>query len=113
MARVRLLLDEDTPLLLAQTLRSRGHDAVHALEAGLRSRPDPQVFDAAITDGRALLTHNVRHFMPLVAQITQAGRAHRGLLLAEQVEFRDILARTLRFLADRSDEDLTNAIVWL
>lgn len=111
--RVRLLLDEDTPLLLGHTLRSRGYDAVHALEAGLRSRPDPLVFDAAITDGRALLTHNVRHYMPLATQIAQAGRAHRGLLLAEQVEFRELLARLLRFLADRGEEDLANAIVWL
>ena len=33
MADVRLLLDEDVPRLLAQALRVRGHDFVHAIDA--------------------------------------------------------------------------------
>jgi len=113
MPRARLLLDEDTPLLLAQILRARGHDAVHALEVGLKSRDDGAVMEHGITDRRAVMTHNVKHYVPLIAQIGESGRSHHGLLLAPQLEFRDLLARTLHLLAERENDDLTDAVIWL
>ena len=113
MPRIRLLLDEDTPILLAQALRERGYDAVHATEVGLKSRDDPTVMDRGIADGRAVMTHNVRHYMPLVARIVQAGRSHHGLLLAPQLEFRELLVGTMRLLSEREAETMPNAVVWV
>jgi hypothetical protein len=113
MSRIRLLLDEDTPILLAAALRERGYDAVHATEVGLKSRDDPGVMDHGIADGRAVITHNVRHYMPLVARLAQAGRTHHGLFLAPQLEFRDLLACTIHSLAEHEDAVLTNAVVWV
>lgn len=54
-----MLLDEDVQLVMAQALRDRGHDVVHALEAGLKSRDDALVLATAVAQGRAVLTHNV------------------------------------------------------
>ena len=48
MPRIRHLLDEDTPVLLARALRERGYDAVHALEVGLKTRGDPIVMDKGL-----------------------------------------------------------------
>ena len=113
MSRARLLLDEDIPLLLAQTLRARGLDAVHVVEQGLAGSRDVSVFEAALAERRTVLTHNVADFMEIVGSISSAGREHCGLLLAEQVEFRDLLARVARLLAERDAESLANAVVWL
>ena len=51
--------------------------------------------------------------MEIFGSISSAGREHYGLLLSEQVEFRDLLARVARLLAERDAESLANAVVWL
>jgi len=112
-ARARLLLDEDIPLLLAPTLRARGLDAVHAVEQGLAGSRDVRIFEVAQADRRTVMTHNVADFMEIVGNLASAGREHCGLLLAEQVEFRDLLARVARLLSERDAESLANAVVWL
>jgi hypothetical protein len=111
--RTRLLLDEDTPLLLAQALRARGYDAIHALEVGLRSQADTIVLEHGIAEGRAVMTHNVKHYVPLVAAVAESGKSHHGLFLAPQLEFRDLLARTLHVLTEREEDDLTDAVIWV
>lgn len=113
MSALRLLLDEDVPILLATTLRARGLDAIHATETGLRGREDADVFAAAILDERAVLTHNVGDFVALVAQFGTEGRRHYGLVLSEQLEFRELLGRVLHLLADRDAESMLNAVAWL
>jgi len=110
---IRLLLDEDVPILLAQVLRERGLDAVHVTEVGLSGATDPTVLDSAIEQKRAVLTHNVRHFLPLMERAAEAGREHFGIRPAAQLPFGELLHRTLRAVRDRSAEDFTNAIVWL
>lgn len=59
---MRLLLDEMYPATLAEQLRARGHDVVSVHDADyhhLEGVPDAEVFAAANTDERALLTENV------------------------------------------------------
>ena len=62
---MRLLLDEMYPAALADQLRARGHDVVSVHDADYRHLEgalDAEVFEAAIEDGRALLTENVPDF---------------------------------------------------
>lgn len=63
----RLMADEDFPFPCVVELRALGHDVITSSEAGLKdqSTPDDTVLDAAILAGRAVLTHNRRHFMRL------------------------------------------------
>ena len=113
MATIRLLLDEDVPILVATTLRLRGYDALHATEVGLKQHDDGDVFAAAVGDHRTVLTHNVGDFVGLARSYGAEGRRHHGLVFCEQVEFRDLLSRTLTLLTDRDAESMMDAIVWL
>jgi len=106
-------LDEDVRLLLAQALRARGHDVVHALEVGLKSVDDPVVLAAAVAQRRAVLTHNVTDFLPLAGEYGRRGRDHFGILISKQVDVKELLARTTRALAERTPDELFNAVVWL
>jgi len=108
-----LLLDEDVQLVLAQALRDRGHDVVHALEAGLKSKSDSLVLATAVAQGRAVLTHNVTDFLPLAGEYARLGRNHLGILVAKQMDVKALLGRTTRALAERKPADLLNAVVWL
>jgi hypothetical protein len=75
-----LYADEDFPLAVVEELRRLGHDVLTAQEDGRRAAPDPDILDRAHALGRAVLTHNRRHYERLHRQ----GAAHSGILSATQ-----------------------------
>jgi len=83
-----LLLDEMFSEAIAQRLRAKGHD-VQAVVAdpSLASLPDDQILARAAATGRALVTANIKDFMPLDAQYRAAGQAHAGLILVSTKTF--------------------------
>jgi hypothetical protein len=88
-----LLLDEMFSDTIAQQLRAKGHDVIAvATVPALVSLPDDQIFAHAAATGRALVTANIKDFMPLDGQYRAAGQGHAGL----------ILVSTKTFLQDRS-----------
>jgi hypothetical protein len=69
-----LLLDEMYPPLLAEMLRDKGHDVLAvAASTDLTGADDANVLDAATTDGRCLVTENVRDFALLARHAPHAG----------------------------------------
>jgi hypothetical protein len=83
-----LLLDEMFSDTIAQQLRAKGHD-VQAVVAdpSLASLPDDQILARATTAGRALVTANIKDFMPLDARYRAAGQEHAGLILVSAMAF--------------------------
>lgn len=83
-----LLLDEMFSDTIAQQLRAKGHD-VQAVVAdpSLASLPDGQILARAAATGRALVTANIKDFMPLDAQHRAAGQEHAGLILVSAKTF--------------------------
>jgi hypothetical protein len=83
-----LLLDEMVSDTIAQQLRAKGHDAIAVLaDPALLSLPDDQVLAQAAATGRALVTANIKDFMPLDGQYRAAGQAHAGLILVSTKNF--------------------------
>jgi Domain of unknown function (DUF5615) len=83
-----VLLDEMFSDTIAQQLRAKGHD-VQAVVAdpSLASLPDDQILSRAAATGRALVTANIKDFMPLDARYRAAGQAHAGLILVSAKTF--------------------------
>ena len=83
-----LLLDEMFSDTIAQQLRAKGHD-VQAVVAdpSLASLPDDQILSRAAATGPALVTANIKDFMPLDARYRAAGQAHTGLILVSAKTF--------------------------
>src|SRR5216684_2185221 len=77
---MRLYADEDFPLAVVEELRRLGHDVLTAQEESRRSTPDPDILARAHALGRAVLTHNRRHFERLDRQ----GALHSGIVSATQ-----------------------------
>ena len=77
---MKLLLDEHYSEEIARRLRSRGHNVVGVREAGLAGLDDQAVLEAAVAEGRAVVTNNVRHFMPLHNEWLATGRDHLGIV---------------------------------
>src|SRR5262249_34429357 len=113
MSKIALLLDEDVRPLLGEILRQRGYDVLHVLEAGRSGKSDAEQLAHAVEQQRAILTHNIRHFRLLNHRYHEEGRRHFGILVSAQVPLRELLRRTLRFLARHTADDVKNNIHWL
>jgi predicted nuclease of predicted toxin-antitoxin system len=99
---MKIKLDENLPTSLVEDLSALGHDVDTAPSEGLAGRPDPDVWRAAQTAERFLITQDldfsdVRVFAPgthhglLLVRLQQPGRAAlrarvRQLFQQEQVE---------------------------
>jgi hypothetical protein len=83
-----LLLDEMLSADIAVQLGKRGHDVIAVVaDPGLVGLPDDQILAEAATNGRALVTGNIKDFIPLDAQYKTAGRQHAGLILVSTKTF--------------------------
>lgn len=75
-----LYADEDFPLPAVEELRRLGHDVRTAQADGRTAAPDPDILARAHALGRAVVTHNRRHYERQHRQ----GAAHSGILSATQ-----------------------------
>lgn len=85
---VRLLLDEHISPVVAEQLRARGIDAVAVSDrAELRGRDDPHILETTAAEARALVTRNLRDFLPLDSQWASQGRRHAGIVCVTYSKF--------------------------
>jgi uncharacterized protein YbjT (DUF2867 family) len=85
---VKLLLDEQISGKVAARLRDRGHDVTAATDdPSLRGLSDPDLFEEAQQQGRALVTYNRVDFEPVVREYAERNREHRGLVIIHPTRF--------------------------
>lgn len=108
--QVKVYLDEDVRPLLAQVLKQRAYDVISCLVVNSVGLSDEEQLKQAINLERAILTHNIRDFVKLHKKYYQS---HYGILLSEQVQFRTLLRRMLKFLSRFSSEKIKGQIIWL
>lgn len=107
---MRLLLDEMFPPAVARALRDRGQDVVAVAERPeLISGTDRQVFAAAQTERRAVVTENVADFIAIDAEYREANTDHCGLVFVLKTGMPRTRAQFVGALARRLDRWLTGA----
>lgn len=82
---MKLLLDELYADEIAEQLRAAGHDVQTVSERALKGIDDESLLVVCDRESRALMTNNVRDFVPLVRARAAAGHDHAGLLLTSDV----------------------------
>jgi hypothetical protein len=101
---VRLLLDEHYSAAIAVQLREAGHDVTSVQgDAALEGCDDAVLMQAALAQGRALLTNNVRHFAPLAREWAARGEQYFGLIFTSD-ESMPRSRRTIGLYVERLDE---------
>ena len=79
---MRALLDEQLSLRIAELLRSRGHDVQAVGErVDLAAGSDRLILEVAASEGRVVITNNVKDFRPLAVERLARGESHAGLIL--------------------------------
>lgn len=85
---MKLLLDEQISGKVAERLRDRGRDVTAATDdPSLRGLGDPDLFEAAQQQGRALVTYNRVDFEPIIREYAQMDREHHGLVIVHPTRF--------------------------
>jgi Domain of unknown function (DUF5615) len=93
---LRLLVDEMYPASIAEGLRARGHNAIAIVERPeLRNLEDAEVFAAAQSERRAVVTENVADYIPIANDHDARGNAHHGLVLVHPARYPRGRARTI------------------
>jgi len=104
----RLYADENFPLPVVEELRAWGHDVLTIHETGKSGQgvTDDDVFDAALTDQRAVLTLNRKHFM----QLHRKRSGHAGVVVCTVDSNFVALARRIH-AAISVDTDLAGKLI--
>jgi hypothetical protein len=115
-----LLLDEMLSGSIAQQFRAKGHDVLSVVaDPALVSLPDDQILARATTAKRALVTANIKDFMPLDAGYRAGGHDHAGLILISAKAFPQNRAYTaaitsaLLALLDRTSQFSPSQVLFL
>lgn len=116
---MRLLLDAHVSgRTVGKALTEDGHD-LRALdsEIELEGLSDPEVLDLAASEGRVLVTANIRDFEPLLREWAGEGRPHPGAILVppsvRNENFGVLISGVRRTMADTTQEDWVNRVEWL
>lgn len=79
---MKALLDEQLSPQIAASLRQAGYDVLAVADRDdLVGRSDRIIFEVACSEGRAVVTNNIKDFRPLAAEWLARGRTHGGLIL--------------------------------
>jgi Domain of unknown function (DUF5615) len=83
-----LLLDEMFSGIIAEQLRAKGHDVLAVVaDPALAGLADDQILAHVTAARRALVTANIKDFIPLDARYRAASQAHAGLILVSTKTF--------------------------
>jgi hypothetical protein len=106
---VRVLLDAHVSSRhVGRRLTRAGHDVLALDQEETLSRlADQEVLALAAQQERIVITHNLRHFVPIARSWAEAGSSHHGLILVTlpHPEYGAILRRLERAFAAYSDQD--------
>jgi hypothetical protein len=90
-----------------------GYDVVSAHEVKMQSRFDEEQVSYAIKDKRAMLTCNISHFTNLARKCYENKISHFGIIVTPQLDFKEMLKRTINLLDNNSSDDLKDRYIWL
>jgi predicted nuclease of predicted toxin-antitoxin system len=104
---VRLYLDEDVSVLLAELLRPHGFDVVTTRDVKRLGESDSTQLQFAADHQRTILTHNRLDFEALHTVSLQENRPHAGILIANRraSDF-ELMRRVLKLLDGMTAEDM-------
>ncbi len=116
---MKALLDEQLSPHIAVLLRKAGHDVVAVAErAELVGCSDRVILETATTEGRAVVTNNVKDFRPLAAERLARGRTHAGLILLPSTRTRSratigVLASAIEKMLHDHPNGLSGSERWI
>jgi predicted nuclease of predicted toxin-antitoxin system len=109
---LRVYLDADVDVLLADILTARGFDCEVARDVGLVRAIDEVQLTYATREGRILITHNRGDFQRLAAEWWTQGKDHAGIILAvRRFDTYEVARRVLALLLSYDQQGWKNCVL--
>ncbi len=112
-AFVELHLDEDVDVLVAELIRARGFVVTTARDVGQLSKSDQEQLAHAVTQRKALLTHNRTDFEKIAQEYFATGRTHNGIILSARRSPYEIARRLLLLLNHVTPDEMKNQVRYI
>ncbi len=109
----RLHLNEHLSWHLAAQLRKYKFDVTSTIELGMAEEDDDEQLAFAVSQQRAIVSINHKHFAPLHERYIAEGKEHWGIILSTEESIPVLRRRLLSLLNSVSAEELKNQIRWL
>ena len=109
----KLLLDEQIWTYLAALLREQGFDVFHVTEVGLGETSDPVILAEAVKKHQAVVTFNIKDFVPLAHEYAAEGKEHYGIVISNEISRGELKKRVTKLLESVSEEELKNMVRFL
>lgn len=109
----KLLLDEQIWKYLAKLLREQGFDVIHVNEVDLNAMPDEKIMAYAADKHRAVVTFNVKDYVPFAIQYVEDGKEHYGVVVSKELSHGELRRRVTKLLESVTAEELMNAVRYL
>jgi predicted nuclease of predicted toxin-antitoxin system len=109
---IRIHLDENVDVRLADALNQRGYDATTALGQGWLHLSDEDQLRHATAIGRAIVSHDFDDFPRIHAEFLQRGEGHEGIILVPVRSLSELLTRISRHLDQHSPGEQRNNLFW-
>ena len=109
----KLLLDEHIWAYLAKLLRDQGFDVMHVTEIDLVATPDDKIMQYDACNHRAVVSFNIKDYVPLAIQYFQDGKEHYGVVVSKELSRGELQKRVTKLLESVTAEELMNAVRYL
>jgi len=116
---VKALLDEQLSPQIATLLRAAGYDVIAVVDRpDLIGRSDSEVLEIGTSEGRSVVTNNIKDFRPLAASRLAQGRIHGGLILVPSARTRTrsasvALTNAIKGVMDDHPDGLESREIWI
>lgn len=109
----KLLLDEHIWAYLAKILREQGFDVTHVNEVDLIAMPDKKIMEYAANKHMAIVTFNIKDYVPLAIQYYEDGNEHYGVVVSRELSQGELQRRVTKLLKSVTVEELMNTVRFL
>ena len=99
---IHLYFDEDVSVGIVENLRTRGFDVLSAREADALGRTDDEQMLYAVSQRRAVVTHNRVDFEKQHVKFLESGMSHYGVIIVKRRRDQEVVARLLSLCSMKS-----------
>lgn len=111
---IRLYFDEDVSIGIAENLRQRGFDALCVRDVQMLQRDDDTQLSFAISEKRAIVTHNRHDFELLHKRCLENNISHFGIIIAKRrAQDTHIVTRLLTLLDSVTADEMRSQLHYI
>lgn len=110
---IHLYFDEDVSVGIVENLRTRGFDVLSVRDAGARGKSDDEQMLYAVSQRRAIVTHNRVDFEKQHAKLLKGGMNHYGIIIAKRRKDAEIVTKLLALLDEVTAEEMKNQLRYI